>query len=145
MWKYKLFLTGVLGVLCLLGGGVGAYAAEAMPNLRHVSGEIERVDVNLGRLELREEGLRGYRATTEYRINKQATNVTDPSDQQFLALEDLGPGQHVAIEFERVGVRGEKMARKITVESRPEPAFREETDTLGATTTTTTTTTTRTQ
>ncbi len=124
MWRHKSLLIGVLGVW-VLSGFAQASASEPVPNARSISGEITWVDVKLGKLQLRDQAPRGPRAITEYRMNQQATNVTSPSDQRFLALEDLRSGQHVAIEFESVGNRGEKMARKITVESTPESAFQE--------------------
>lgn len=152
MWKYKPFMIGVLGVL-LLGGSVQAATVESrpirlaslatsqpVPAASFVSGEISWVDVNLGKLQLKEEGLRGDWMTTEYRINQQATNVTDPSDRQFLTLEDLRSGQQVRIEFESANNYGEQMARKITVVSTPpEPEFVEQTTTTTTTTSVTTT------
>ncbi|PIQ82770.1 MAG: hypothetical protein COV76_02035 [Candidatus Omnitrophica bacterium CG11_big_fil_rev_8_21_14_0_20_64_10] len=114
----------MLGVW-LLSGPAQASASEPMPDMRYIAGEITWVDVKLGELQLRDEAPRGSRAITEYRINRQATNVTDPSDKKFLTLGDLRPGQRVAIEFEMVGSQQEKMARKITVEPTPEPAFQE--------------------
>ena len=124
MWKHKLLLIGILGVW-LLSGPAQASASEPMPDMRYIAGEITWVDVKLGELQLRDEAPRGSRAITGYRINQQATNVTDPSDKKFLTLDDLRPGQRVAIEFEMVGNRAEKMARKITVEPTPEPMFQE--------------------
>ena len=123
MWRHKSFLIGILSVL-LFGGLAQAGASELVPNVRYISGEITWVDVKLGELQLRDEAPRGTRAVTQYRMNQQATNVTDPSDKKFLTVEDLRPGQRVAIEFE-LNSHGEKMARKITVEATPEPAFQE--------------------
>ena len=122
MWKYKSLLIGVLGVGLLSGL---SQAAEPMPDVRYISGEITWVDVKLGRLQMRDEPPNGTRSVTEYRINQQATNVTDPLDQKFLTLEDLRPGQRVAIEFDWVGNQGEKIAQKITMEPAPEPVFQE--------------------
>ncbi len=122
MSRDKSFWVGVLGVLLL--GGL-AQASESMPAVRSISGEITWMDVKLGKLQLRDEAPLGTREVTEYQMNKQATNVTDPSDKKFLTLEDLRPGQRVAIEFEPANVEGELMARKITVEPAPEPAFQE--------------------
>jgi len=122
MWNYKSFLIGVVGVLVF--GGL-AQASEPIPAVKYISGEITWVDVKLGGLQLRDEAPPGTRSITEYRMNQQTTNVTDPSDKKFLTLGDLRPGQLVAIEFEMVGSEGEKMARKITLESTPEPVFRE--------------------
>ncbi len=134
MLRHKLSLIGFLGVL-LLGGLAQASAAEyrdgtirlaslvsePIPALNRISGEITWVDVKLGRLQLRE-GSAEYR---DYRMNQQATNVTDPSDKKFLTVKDLRPGQRVAIEFEPVGSAGEQMARKITVEPTPDPVYQE--------------------
>ena len=122
MWRHKSFWIGILGVLLL--GGL-AQASEPMPAVRYVSGEITWMDVKLGKLQLRDGAPLGTRAVTEYQINKQATNVTDPSDKKFLTLEDLRPGQRVAIEFKSSNVEGELLALKITVEPTPEPAFQE--------------------
>ena len=141
MWKHKSLLIGVLGVL-LLSGLAHASAAESregiirlaslssvpVPNVRYISGEITWVDVKLGKLQLREDSSRGTQEAAEYRdyrMNQQATNVTDPSDKKFLTVKDLRPGQRVAIEFEPVGSAGEKMARKITVEPTPDPVYQE--------------------
>lgn len=130
MWRHKAFSSGVLSVALLVGLGqasaaesrersmrVAGLASEPAPAMKHVSGEITWVDVNLGKLQLREEGV--------YRINRHATNVTDPSDQRFLTLEDLRSGQFVAIEFGPANIYGERMARKITVESARESLSQE--------------------
>ena len=140
MRKYQSIALGVLG-MCMIGVA-HAYAAVAMPDLRYASGEIAAVDVKLGTLQLRDEAPRGTHATTEYRMNPQATNVTDPSDKKFLTLEDLRSGQQVAIEFDIANNAGERMARKITVESTPAPVSQEAAGMPEKTTTTTTTTTT---
>ncbi len=118
MWKFKSIVMGVLSVF-LLGG----LAQAQEMNTRHVSGEVAWVDVNLGKLQLREESLAGYDATPDYRINQQATNVTDPSDTKFFVLEDLRPGQKVGIDFEyqQADTQTEKLARKVVIEYNPPP------------------------
>lgn len=122
MWKFKSILVGILSVLLL--GGL-AQAAEPMTAMHSISGEISWVSVKLGELQLRDEAPKGTWSVTQYRINQQTTNVTDPSDKKFLALEDLRPGQRVAVEFEAVGTEGLKMAKKITVEPTPQPDYQE--------------------
>ncbi len=122
MWRHKSFWIWILGVL--LFGGL-AQASEPMPAVKYVSGEIAWVDVKLGKLQLRDEAPRGTGAITEYQINQQATNVTDPSDKKFLTLDDLRSGHHVTIEFESANSQGDLTARKITVEPAPEASFQE--------------------
>ncbi len=127
MWKPKSLLIGVLSV-GLLSGLAQAAASEPVPIVHYISGEITWLDVKLGKLQLRQDSSRGHQEGAEYRdyrMNQQATNVTDPSDKKFLTLQDLRPGQRVAIEFELVGSPEEKMARKITVEPTQGPAFQE--------------------
>lgn len=125
MSKDKLFFMGMVGVLLFGGLAQASVVSEPMPVVNHVSGEITWVDVKLGRLQLSNEAPSGDRSVTEYRMNQQATNVTDPSDQKFLTLEDLRPGQRVVIEFEPANSQGELMVRKITVEPALDPQFQE--------------------
>ena len=142
MWRHKSLLIGVLSVW-LLSGLAQAFAAEyregtiqlaslvsePVPVIHHTSGEITWVDAKLGKLQMREGTSRETRDSAghyrDYRMNQQATNVTDPSDKKFLTVQDLRPGQRVAIEFEPVGSEGEQIARKITVEVIPDPVYQE--------------------
>ena|GEM_PF-741250 len=128
MWRFKAILTGLLCAL-MLGGAVRAYATptESEKNLRSVSGEIAYVNVKLGKLQLEGEATRNRRYPTEFRINQEATNVTDPTDKKFLSIKDLKVGQHVAVEFN--WVQGEwkepTIALKITAYPMPAPILRE--------------------
>jgi hypothetical protein len=131
MWRFKAILIGVLGVL-FFGGIVRVYAApvESDTKMRSVSGEIVRIDVNLGLLQLKSDAGQDTRGINEYRINQDETRVTDPSDKKFLVIKDLQAGQHVTIKL--IDSYGETMVRKIITEPLPEPVFQEVTGKLEA-------------
>lgn len=146
MWKFKVFLIGVLGVL-IFGGLTQVSVAKIDPSTKvvSVSGEISSVDIRLGKLQLELEGSRDRRDPAKYRINQDATRVTDSTDKKFLKLEDLQEGQHVIVEFNYIPgelVEQEPIAQKIIVN--PSPAVIAKEASLQGSTSTTTTTTTRT-
>lgn len=128
MWKFKAILAGFLCVL-MFGASVRAYAVleESEKNLRSVSGKIAYVDVKLGKLQLEGGATKNLRYPTEFRINQEATNVTDPTDKKFLAIKDLRVGQHVTVEFNWVPGEWKEpaIALKITVDPMPAPILRE--------------------
>jgi hypothetical protein len=130
MWKFKAIVVVFLSVL-MLGGSVLVYAvpSESEKKLRSVSGEIAYVNVKLGKLQLEGEPTKNLRYPTEFRINQEATNVTDPTDKKFLTIKDLRAGQHVAVEFNWVQGEWEEpaIALKITAYPMPEPVLQEAT------------------
>jgi outer membrane protein OmpA-like peptidoglycan-associated protein len=75
---------------------VSVYAAE-MANVRYESGKIEWVDVQLGKIGVNRETPMGMRKTT-YRITDNNTRVTDPTDKEFLNVNDLWAGQNVTVQ-----------------------------------------------
>ena len=96
--------------------------AEQTPVIRHVSGEIGWVDVQLGKLELNKETPKGTK-TTVYRINQNETRVTDPKDEKFLNVADLRAGQYVTIDV--VDGQENKIVSKIIVEPMPVSEFQQ--------------------
>ena len=136
MWKFKVVMIGVLGVL-IFGGLAQAYAAQKVDSntkTRRVSGEISWIDVKLGRLQLNSDAGQATRGITEYRINLQETLVHDPSDTKFLVIKDLRAGQHVILELidSPSGSAEETMVRKIIAYPMPEPVLQEATGELEA-------------
>ncbi len=131
MRKIKAILIGVFGVLFFSGvAQVYAVSVETNTKMRSVSGEIEWIDVKLGKLQLKSDAGQNTKGITEYRINQNDTRVTDPSDKKFLVIKDLQVGQHVRIEL--MDNSGEALIRKIIAEPMPEPVFLEVTGELKA-------------
>lgn len=98
--------------------GMPARAAETVQaDVRQVSGEITWIDIKLGQLQLKDDASPSTGAVAEYRINKDETRVTDPSDKKFLSIGDLHPGQHVAIDV--IKGQEEKTVQKIIAEPWP--------------------------
>ena len=131
-------------VAALLVTSVPLRASDKAGNVKvvQVSGEIEQIDVALGKLQLELDASSDRKDPTRYNINKNDTRVVDPSDKKFLKLEDLQVGQHVKLEFNYMeGELGmEPIAQKIIAEPMPTP-----TPVTASTTTVTTTSTTTTQ
>ncbi len=132
MRGFKAILIGFLGVLIIGGLAQVSTAQEVSPNteMYSVSGNIEWIDVKLGKLKLNSDAGQDTRGITEYRINQDATRVTDPSDKKFLVIKDLRPGQHVTISLKNS--YGETMIQKIIAEPLPEPVFQVATGELEA-------------
>ncbi len=135
MWKFKVILIGVFGIL-LFGGLAQAFAVPVETNvrIRSVSGEISWIDVKLGKLQLKSDAGQETRGITEYRINQDETRVVDPSDKKFLVIKDLRAGQHVTIELidSPVDKPEETMVRKIIAEPMREPVLQVATGELEA-------------
>lgn len=93
-----------------------AQAAEVAnaANVRHLSGEIEKVDVKLGLIQLRSNLSPGFDEVKDYRINKNDTRVTDPLDKKFLTIDDLQAGQYVVIDVDNG--QEDKVVKKITAQ-----------------------------
>ncbi len=108
----KVFVT-VTAVLVMTS--ISVHATE-MSDVRHVSGEIGWVDIQLGQLELNKETPRGTK-TIGYRISQNETRVTDPADQKFLSIEDLRAGQYVTIDV--IDGQEDKIVQKIVVDPMP--------------------------
>ena len=131
MRRFKLIVIGFLGVLIFSGvAQVFAAQVESDTKMRRVSGDISWIDVKLGKLQLKSDAGQDTRGITEYRINKDETFVTDPTDKKFLVIKDLRVGQHITIEL--IDKQGETLARKIIAEPMPEPAYQEATGQLTA-------------
>ncbi len=131
MWKFKVFLIGIFGVL-FFGGLAQVSAAQVGSNtkMRSVSGEISSIDVKLGLLKLDSDAGQDTRGITEYRINQDETRVTNPSDKKFLVIKDLRVGQHVTVKL--IDSPKETMVREIIAEPMPEPLYQEITGELQA-------------
>jgi hypothetical protein len=116
-------------VAALLVTSVPLRASDKAGNVKvvQVSGEIEQIDVALGKLQLELDASSDRKDPTRYNINKNDTRVVDPSDKKFLKLEDLQVGQHVKLEFNYMeGELGmEPIAQKIIAEPMPTPVFQE--------------------
>lgn len=135
MWKFKAVLIGFLSVLVFSALAQVSFAAVGSnAKVVPVSGQIALVDVKLGKLQLAADASRNRRDPIEYRINKDTTRVTDPTDKKFLKLEDLRVGQYVVVEFNYVP--GEwvdvPVAQKIIASPIPEPIFQAVTGELEA-------------
>jgi hypothetical protein len=116
-------------VAALLVTSVPLRASDKTENVKvvQVSGEIARIDIKLGKLELKADASGDRKDPTKYNINHNDTRVVDPLDKKFLKLEDLQVGQHVKLEFNymkgEIGM--EPIAQKIIAESMPTPVFQE--------------------
>jgi len=113
-------LAGILGLVSFLTfaqSGICVMPPDT-ENVRYVSGEIIWIDLKQGTLELRQEGRHSREKAVEYRINAHDTHVTDPTDKEFLTLDDLRVGQNVTIELP--AVHGWKIASKIIAEPLPD-------------------------
>jgi hypothetical protein len=131
MRLFKAMLMGFLGVLFFSGlAQVSAAQMESNTAMRRVSGEISSIDVKLGLLELKSDAGQDTRGITTYKINKDETRVTDPTDKKFIVLKDLRAGQHVTIEL--IDKSEETMARKIVADPMVEPIYQEVTGELVA-------------
>jgi hypothetical protein len=144
MWRFKIILIGFLGVL-MIGGLAQVSDAKVVSEVRVISvpGEISSIDVKLGKLQLADDTSRDSRDPVKYKINKDATRVTDPTDKKFLKLEDLRVGQHVTVEFNYTQgelVSKEPVAQKIIAQPMSATAVQENSS-QGSTSTVTTTTT----
>jgi len=126
MKRFKTVLIGFLGVLVFSAlTQISAAGAGSDVRVISISGQITLVDIKLGKLQLAADASRNRRDPTEYRINQDATRVTDPTDTKFLKLEDLLVGQYVVVEFNYVP--GEwvdvPIAQKIIASPVPQPIF----------------------
>jgi cold shock CspA family protein len=97
--------------------------AELTPFVRHVSGEITWIDTKLGKLQLEADASPSTGEITEYRITDYETRVTNSSDEKFLKIADLQPGQHVTIDVIN-GKEGD-IVQKITANPRPASDYQE--------------------
>ena len=113
----KYYSGVVIAVMAVLLFASAPLSASQPAKTIQVSGEIEWVDIALGRLQLKPDATRNRRDPIEYRINQNDTRVTDPADKKFLKLKDLQAGQSVVIKFDYV--RGKwiqvPIAKKIIV------------------------------
>ncbi len=124
MRGFKAISVGVLGVLFFCGiARVYAVGVEPNEKVRSVSGEIVRIDVKLGLLQLKSDANQDTRGITQYKINRDETRVTDPTDKKFIVIKDLRAGQHVTLEL--IDIPGETMIRKIIAEPMREPVYQE--------------------
>ena len=114
----KLFFAVAAGVLFV---ATSARATEP-ESVRHVSGEIGWVDVQVGKLELNKETPKGTNTIT-YRINQNDTRVTDPKDEKFLNVADLRAGQYITVEV--VNGQEDKIVPKIIVNPMPASDFQQ--------------------
>lgn len=138
----KYFLSVLVAVVAtMLFTSVPLHAFDK-PNTVKVLGEIALINVKLGTLQLKADASRNRRDPAEFRINRNSTRVTDPTDKKFLKLEDLQVGQHVTIEFDHIQGELEQIpvAQKI-IASPVSESVAQKTSLKGSTSTVTTTTT----
>ncbi len=109
----KVFVAVTAAVLLT---GMPARAAEPV-HVSPVSGEVTWVDVKLGKLQLKKDASPNTGEILEYRITKDETRVTNPSDKKFLTIEDLQAGQHVTVDV--IDGQEDKIVQKITTEPVP--------------------------
>lgn len=102
--------------------GISASAQEK-EYVHQVSGEITWIDRMLGKLQLKNDTSAKTGEITEYRITRDETRVTDPTDTKLLTTEDLQPGQHVKIDL--IYGKEENVVQKITVNPRTSSEFQE--------------------
>ncbi len=110
-------LVAVTAVVLL--AGISARAAE--PVVKQVSGEITWVDVKQGKLQLKSDASPNTGEILEYRITKDETRVTNPSDKKFLTVDDLQAGQHAIVEV--IEGQENKIVQKIITEPVPVSDF----------------------
>lgn len=115
--RLKVFVAVTAAVLLT---GMPVRAAE-QAHVSQVSGEITWVDVNLGKLQLKNDASPNTGEILEYRITKDETRVTNPSDKKFLTIEDLQAGQHVTVDV--IDGQEDKIVQKITTEPVPVSDF----------------------
>ncbi len=106
----KVFVAVTAAVLLT---GMPVRAAESA-HVSQVSGEITWVDVKIGKLQLKRDASPNTAEVLEYRITKNDTRVTNPSDKKFLTIEDLQAGQHVTVDV--IDGQEDKIVQKITTE-----------------------------
>ena len=113
----------IVGVVVAFFAGIYVAQAAEKKDVHYVSGEITWIDTNQGKLQLKNDASPSAQEVVEYRINKNDTRVTDPSDEKFLSIDDLRPGQHVTIDL----IRGleDRIVPKITADPRPAAEFQE--------------------
>lgn len=97
--------------------------AEEANYMHQVSGEITWVDLNLGKLQLKNDTSASPGEITEYRITRNETRVTDPTDTKLLTVDDLQPGQHVKIDL--IDGKETNIVQKIMADPRPSSEFQE--------------------
>lgn len=110
--NYSKILVGVM--VAMFFSNMSVRAEEDAKNVRHLSGRIEQIDVNLGTIVIKSNISPNIGDVTEYRINKNDTRVTDPLDQKFLTIDDLQAGQYVIVDV--VNGEADKVVKKITAE-----------------------------
>ncbi len=115
--RLKMFVALTAAVLLT---GMPVRAAET-PHVSQVSGEVTWVDVKLGKLQLKKDVSPNTGEILEYRITKNDTRVTNPSDKKFLTIEDLQAGQHVTVDV--IDGQENKIVQKITTEPVPVSDF----------------------
>ncbi len=97
--------------------------ADEVEYVKHVSGEITWIDLKLGQLQLERDQTPSTGEITEYRISEHETRVTNPTDEKFLSVVDLQPGQHVIVDV--VEGKEAEVVSKITADPRPESEFQQ--------------------
>lgn len=97
--------------------GISSVSAYETADVRQVSGEIQWIDLKLGKLQLKSDTAPSTGEITEYRITDNETRVTDPTDKKLLTVKDLQPGQHVTVDV--IDGKEEKIVQAITADPRP--------------------------
>jgi hypothetical protein len=119
----KNFLGVMIGVVGIVGCAAGSAFAAGTDIVRQVPGEIAWIDVKLGTLQLEGDASPKTGKITEYMITENETRVTDKTDQKFLSIKDLYPGERVTLEVIN-GKEGQVIA-KITADPQASSEFQE--------------------
>ncbi len=119
--KYPMMM--VAAAMCAMMSVQMPVHADDSANVRHIAGEITWIDVKLGELQLEVDKKPNAEEVSVYRISEHETRVSNPSDEKFLTIKDLNPGQHVIVDV----IRGQedRIIQQITADPRSTVDFEE--------------------
>jgi len=107
----------------ILFAGMTGHASAEIPAVSQVPGRIMWVDIKLGQMQIKLNGAPGMGEKKVYRVTRYETRVKDPADKKFLTIDDLRPGENVALDV--VDGQENKIIEKIVAESLVASDFQE--------------------
>ena len=110
-------------IAVMLFANMAGYASVGTPTAGQVPGKIMWVDVKLGKIQIKLNGVPGMGETKEYRVTRYETRVKDPSDKKFLTIDDLRVGENITLEV--IDGQEDKIIKKIVAESLQASDFQE--------------------